>query len=685
MKQRLKQFCIRNIITFVFIALAVFVELISITAVGCDPFLTKPLYSLILLGSVVCILFLVNNVIAKTVVSSVLLLGQMILNVGFIYLYDSNGTYFEWAMINQRNDAFAIIEELSLRWNLVLIFSILFILFVAGAVVLSIQLTPKKDKTEKQDKKDFEIKKMENTIPQPPKYKLHISTKIVMSVILSVALSFTILNPAINAKKSSTMSYADRFLYSDATNKYQQLGITSNALYELVNGTLIDGLVKYDTKGIEDFIYNVQDPLLTHSPYHGISEGNNLVYILVESFEWYVFMKHCTPEQSAVLYPNINRFLNQSVYADQFYSREKTDTAEMLAILGSNPTGKYVNYDFKDNTFSWSLPNMFKTGVEASGNTVKQVKSFHQNSGTFYNRINLHKNLGFDKLYAIEEMADFGVKGSNDGDSWKKGEMTPDSVTIDAMKDVMFPATADDEQYMTFWITYIMHGAYNYNENFEKLGYYDKLDSVGAYPAGVSEKDDSMRTYAAAVMDFDKALGMIFDKLEANGDLDNTTIVMFSDHNTYYDSLCYYARDIDERYHSELYRVPVMIYDQELVAAYEANEGTRAISKFTTTSDLIPTVLDLFGIEGYKNLYYGTSMFVEDVESVIFSRAYGIFITNKLVCYGANDLIYKSDDYTKADFESFCDRAEILLKKQEILDKIFRNDYFKKHSLKAIN
>ena len=45
----------------------------------------------------------------------------------------------------------------------------------------------------------------------------------------------------------------------------------------------------------------------------------------------------------------------------------------------------------------------------------------------------------------------------------------------------------------------------------------------------------------------------------------------------------------------------------------------------------------------------------------------------------------KSKDYTKADFESFCDRAETLLKKQEILDKIYRNNYFKKHPLKAIN
>lgn len=222
-----------------------------------------------------------------------------------------------------------------------------------------------------------------------------------------------------------------------------------------------------------------------------------------------------------------------------------------------------------------------------------------------------------------------------------------------------------------------MHGYYVERETFKQAGYYDKMDSIGAYPAGISTKSDYLRTYAAAVMDFDKALGIMMSKLEENNQLENTTIVMFADHNTYYNNLSYYAKNIDERYNSELYRVPFMIYDKKLSAAYCENEKTNLISKFTTTSDMLPTILDIFGIQGYKNLYYGTSMFIKDVESVIFSRAYGIFITNKLICYSAEELIYKSKDYTQDDYDSFIKRAKILLKKQEYLDKIYYNDYFK--------
>ena len=122
-----------------------------------------------------------------------------------------------------------------------------------------------------------------------------------------------------------------------------------------------------------------------------------------------------------------------------------------------------------------------------------------------------------------------------------------------------------------------------------------------------------------------------------------------------------------------------MIYDTKLKAAYEENEGTNVISKFTTTSDMLPTILDMFGIKGYKNLYFGTSMFVDGIESIIFSRAYGIFVTDKLICYSVKNLLYTSEGFTDEDLADFEARAKIHLEKLEYLDKVYYNDYFKTH------
>jgi len=148
--------------------------------------------------------------------------------------------------------------------------------------------------------------------------------------------------------------------------------------------------------------------------------------------------------------------------------------------------------------------------------------------------------------------------------------------------------------------------------------------------------------------------------------------------------LSYYAKGIEEKYNSELYRIPFMIYDNKLVQEYIEKEGTNVISKFTTTSDILPTILDVFGINGYKNLYYGTSMFVKDVESIIFSRAYGIFVTDKIIGYSADSFIYKTKGFTDEDKEDFVKRAKILLNKQKYLDKIYNTNYFKNNALRKI-
>lgn len=655
MKEKFKEFSKYNLIVYIYLFFMLFCELISICFIGCAPILTSPLYSITLFLLILCVMFIVRGTITKLVLTSVFFFIQIVMNIGFIYLYDSNGTFFEWAMLNQRNDAFGTIESLSLRWGLVALLLSCYAVFIVAVILIHKLLYKNKNQ----------------------KYIMNKPSRIVVSSLLFIASLATLLTPMLNAVVNRNQSYVDKYLYGSAENRYQQMGITANAIYELFNGTIANAAMKIDNVGIEEFIKNNGDTYLETSKYNGISSKNNLVYILVESFEWYSFLECLTEEQSKILYPNLNKFLSDSIYASSFYAREKTDTAEMLALLGSNPTNKYTNYDFPTNTFSWSLPSLFRDMVEDDGNTIKHIKSFHQNTGDFYNRNTLHESLGFDELVDIKDMAAYGVENCWDEESFK-GERTLDSITVEKMQDEMFPKTNAGEQYMTFWLSFVMHGYYVERETFKEAGYYDMMDKVGAYPEG-DINANYLRTYAAAVMDFDKALGIIMDKLKSNGDLDNTTIVLFADHNTYYNNLSYYAKGIDERYNSELYRVPFMIYDQKLKTAYERNEETREITKFTTTSDMLPTICDLFGIKGYKNLYYGTSMFVEGVESIIFSRAYGIFVTDKLICYSARKMEYTCEGFTEEDLKDFENRAKIHLSKQEYLDKIYYNDYFKSH------
>ena len=89
----------------------------AITYTTCGFYLSNPFYPFMILLFFVTILLLIKNKIIR-LITSVLFLGiQLALDVMFIFLYDSNGTVFEWAMFNQRTDAFGTLETYDLQYG----------------------------------------------------------------------------------------------------------------------------------------------------------------------------------------------------------------------------------------------------------------------------------------------------------------------------------------------------------------------------------------------------------------------------------------------------------------------------------------------------------------------------------------------------------------------------------------
>lgn len=650
MKENFKTFCKKNIPVFLYLFVALVIELVGICCADCLPYISRPFYTFVVFGFFTSLLIIFRSKQAKTIVGGLLLLAQGILNILMIFIYDANGTHFDWAMTNQRTDGMAMIEDLQLNLGLVLTVGISLVFYIFVCLILN----------------EFVNKK--------EKYKMGKFGRIFTSIVLGVCVLLTVFIPTITGAVNANKSYAQTILYGNGDDKYQQRGITSNSLYELFSGTVAESVKEYSEEGLHEFIY--EGGTLPESAYHGISEDNNLVVLLVETFEWFIFLDMLKEEQSKELFPNLNKFMDSSLIAENHYSREKTDCSEILLNVGSNAENEYINYGFEENEYPYSLVNMFKQNAEDNGKDLLECNYFHQNVRNFYNRDKTIPAFGYDNYFSIETMADYGVENLD----LKQNERTLDSETILYMQDEMFPETQGNQQYMTFWMTYSMHGSFNERQIFHDKGYYEKLDSLGVYP----EKEGDMyinalRTYAAAVMDFDVAVGIMMDKLEANGQLDNTTIIMCADHNAYYNNLSSDAKGSKNRYESEIFRVPFMIYDNKLKDAYVQDNGTNVISKFTCVQDVLPTIFDIFGIKGYKNLYFGTSIFVENVESVIYSRSYRIFVTDKLVCYSVNNLLYTCEGFTEADKQDFIERATVHLNKLEMLDKLYHTNYFKNH------
>ncbi len=483
--KKFKEIIINNLELLIFVIISVFIELFGITYTTCDFYLSSPLYPFLVLLFFMGVLCLIKNKIFRLVLSVLLLIGQMALDAGFIFLYDSNGTVFEWAMFNQRTDAFGTLENFDLQYGYIGICLVLIFLY---AIYFGVKFY-KKYKRNECIRNSFDIK----------------FVVLDLSVMLLSLISIVMI-PIIDTTNGKDTIYIDR-LYSETANNYQSIGMVANGIYQIISGKTVVNVD--DVSGIDDFIYEER---IDKSDYYGISKDNNLVLILVESFGWYPFTLY--PELSEKLYPNITKLMNQGLVLSNFYQKEKTDVSEAFSVLGNYPTGKYVNYDFADNSYPFALPNILK-----SNNNDMVVKSYHANYGSFYNRYNLHKSWGFESLTGIDEMKEFGVE-----DTWqhKLGERNLDSIMFDKMKESMFPR---DKNFFSFILSFTMHGYYGKRETLEP--YYNILDEYDVLTDISDVNDEYLKTYMAALMDFDKAVGIMMSYLEEIKRLDDTTIIMF--------------------------------------------------------------------------------------------------------------------------------------------------------------
>lgn len=634
----MKNFIKNNISIILFIVISLVLEITTNILVCNNPFITKPWFALSFLILIVAGLSFIKNGLIRYYIVISLIFVQGLINIFCVILYDMTGTLFDFGMFNLRSDGMGILESIPMNFTYLYIF-----LTLLSSYILFVKNLAKKEE-------------------HHPIKKLNI---INYAIITSMAITNIFCIFKINNK---TSSYSDRLYISG--NNYQMYGATSNFLNQLYKGLFFSSMEKMENQKINDFIYA---KVSTPTEYFGVSEGNNLVTILAESLEWTAFIYDkenypnglygLTQEDIDYLFPNLTFFYNNGVSMINNYAREKTDISENESFIGSYPTDVYINYDYPKNTSPFTIPSILKQ----NDNTIQNY-SFHNGYKSYYNRNQSLISLGYDKFFGMEDMFEISDNFQNPTmyDHASKGERNLDSEMIITCKDLMFPT---DKRFNTYITSITMHGMYYERDNLKR--WYEKLDSIDALPKSKDENKNAFRNYVAAVMEFDYALGIIIDDLRGKNLLDSTTIVIFGDHNTYYQGLSNYVKDIynynDDNY-TNLYRTPLMILDDNL--------EPQKITKFTTVYDIVPTVLDLFGFKYYSNLYYGNSIF-SDKESILYSRAYDIFLTDKIYFSSLNRIFYKDKSVDEQYMNEIEEKALTVLEKIQYINQIFYQDYFK--------
>ncbi|MBQ8446643.1 MAG: sulfatase-like hydrolase/transferase [Clostridia bacterium] len=653
-----------------FVLFTAIMEMTTVFFLDGNPFMTRPFLSWGLLAFLGGLILLIPSRRVQVIVFSTLLILQFALQIVFSVIFDLTEQYFEYEMLNLKNDAFGTLENIPIRFGLFFIGIILCIVYV----IVGLRGTRERPKF-KADKKSVFIK--------------------IGAAAVGVATIFT----SFFCYYPRNINRYEQMIDGKTKSSYSAYGVTGNLLGEFIGAMFPDKSTITD-EDIEKFIYD-ENAVWQGSKYFGVSQGNNVITILGETLEWFSFMVDetkypnalkLTDEEMKMLFPTMTKFMGDSVKMTNFHSREKTDISETLSIMGSYPTTAYINYDYYDNAMPLTISNILKTM-----DSDVQCRSFHNGFKTFYNRDDVHRSFGFESLTDMYDMARMAQDDYNNGltdkitftNYMKRGERNLDSEMIEVCKDEMFPT---DKRFYTYITTITMHGIYYDRDN---LDVHDQrlrgvLGDRMPDPEDEDLKDDLLYHYMTAAMEFEVAITKMMDELATRPDnrtadpndtlLDNTTIVIFGDHNAYYHSLSKYVKDIydydTEKRYTDLYNVPLMIYDEKLTAAVaKAENGGGAdmtIDKFTCTADIASTILDLLGIHYYENLYYGTSVF-SDKASVLYSRAYDTFIGSGIVGKSVNNLLYQ---HPNADVATYKATAIKLVEKIKYCDYIYKQNYF---------
>ena len=715
----MKKFFKSNCLIWIYFGLALLIELTAVFVTSDKFYIRMPFIFLLVQLFIMLILLTIKSNKARHMTSSALLIFFMIVDLVFIVIFEMTETIFDYGMFNLRNDGMAILESVPIN----------FTFFAISMLAISLYIV------------------------FGGRYIRHAEAPVSIKwyAIPSIIVTITALGVTLYVNNKDFEDDVKAKLYRSSEASYAEYGVVGNFLNEFVKGSFFSNVKLGNEQQLEDFIYSADN---IYSTNFATTEEYNVITILSESLEWHGFTQdlelfvngyninysnysdeYGNPYTSAEqilreLYPNLYEYYDSSVVMTNFYSREKTDISENISFLGSYPTNVYVNYDFPNNTMSTTMANVLKS----LDNDIT-CNSFHNGSYTYYNRNKELISAGFDSYTATEQMKKMGMT-----DYSAKGERNLDADMIEVCADKMFPT---DQRFYTYITSITMHGQYTYRKNLDERGYYDKMARFGIK----EQKGDSFAAfnhnnfyyYAACVMEFDRALGVIMNELETRGLKDNTIICLFGDHNTYYSSLSNYVKDIDntkDANYTNLFRVPCMIkYPQmdnivnylnttivdelaiELMAKdntldsqtatnmakqqignrYVVNTtsfGTQIlVKKFMCTADMLPTLFDLCGINVYGNLYFGHSAF-DLTTSVLYSRAYDMFITDSMYFVSLNNIKYirkdnpvannepalKYADISNYDSEEHINQVEIeavkLLEKLSACNRIFYNDYF---------
>ena len=181
---------------------------------------------------------------------------------------------------------------------------------------------------------------------------------------------------------------------------------------------------------------------------------------------------------------------------------------------------------------------------------------------------------------------------------------------------------------------------------------------------------NKVKGYLAGTIELDRALGYMMSELEKAGKLDDTVFVLSPDHwpyyfKTYLDELEELAGDhIYDKF--ELHKNTLLIYNSAMKESVKVN-------KLASSIDVLPTLLNLMGVDYDSRLLMGKDILSNEDNVVIFSDYSWI---TKMGKYDGKDFI-PANSGVEID-ENYIDHINSLVKQKILVSSLIqKNNYYK--------
>lgn len=455
-------------------------------------------------------------------------------------------------------------------------------------------------------------------------------------------------------------------LYKQWNREYvvMKFGIYTYQANDLISSLKpqISPLFGYDKAAKEFRDYYKQYPSnKSDNEYTDKLKGKNVIVIHAESIQNFLLNTNINGTDIA---PNLKKLASEGLYFSNFYAQESVGTSSdseftfNTSLLPASSGTVFVSYWDRDYV---TTPKLLK---EKNYYTF----SMHANKANFWNREVMHKKLGYDRFYSYTN--DFEIKdedilglGLNDKSFF--------SQAVDKIKKI-------DAKYDNWYGTLIM---LTNHTPFTALDGEDTLDLTYKYKkvneeTGQEEEitndylsDKILGRYFKTAHYADEAIGELVDKLDKEGLLDNTVLVIYGDHDakikrSEYNFYHNYDPETDstmskdnpkydefDEYDYELNRkVPFIIWTKD-------GSLKKEVKDVMGMYDVLPTLGNMLGI--HSDYALGHDMFSTNDHFVVFPN--GNWVTNKMY-YDNQDrqgvLINENDVISKDYIEKYTKRAE---------------------------